>query len=94
MPPRFRAKGKTAAGTHVPVLLKEVMGQLVPSGGDVVVDCTLGYGGHGSQFASRIGSGGRLIGLDADAVHLEKTKKRLSKAQRDCSCSRGFYWIT
>lgn len=85
MPPRLRAKGKTAAGTHVPVLLKEVMSQLVPSAGEIVVDCTLGYGGHGRQFANRIGSGGRLIGLDVDAGQLEKTKKRLSNLRAETS---------
>ena len=81
MPPRIRAKGKTAPGTHVPVLLKDVMAQLTPSSGEIVVDCTLGYGGHASQFAGRIASDGKLIGLDVDGKELEGTKRRLKNAK-------------
>ena len=87
MPPRSRAKGKTAAGTHAPVLLKEVMGKLTPSSGQIVVDCTLGYGGHASRFASRIGSDGKLIALDVDAKEFEATKRRL----KDTRCRVSFH---
>lgn len=85
MAPRLRAKGKTAAGTHVPVLLKEVMARLVPLAGEIVVDCTLGYGGHASQFAGRIGSDGKLIALDVDGKEFRATKRRLKDAR--CKCS-------
>jgi len=81
MPPRLRAKGKTAPGTHVPVLLKDVMAQLTPLSGEIVVDCTLGYGGHAARFAGRIANDGKLIGLDIDVKELEGTKRRLEKAK-------------
>ena len=42
----LRAKGKTPAGTHVPVLVEEVMACLSPKPGEIVADCTVGYGGH------------------------------------------------
>lgn len=87
MPPRLRAKGKTAAGTHVPVLLKEVMGEIAPSSGQIVVDCTLGYGGHGSRFVSRIGSDGKLIALDVDTKELEAAKRRF----KDAPCQVSFH---
>ena len=83
----MRAKGKTTAGTHVPVLLKEVMARLTPSSGEIVVDCTLGYGGHASQFARRIASDGKLIGLDVDGKELEATKRRL----KDVRCRLSFH---
>ena len=76
----MRAKGKTTYGAHVPVLLKEVMARLNPSSGQTVIDCTLGYGGHASQFAKRIAPEGKLIGLDVDTKHLEGTKHRLKEA--------------
>jgi len=79
METHLRAKGTTPAGTHVPVLIEEVMACLKPRPGDIVVDCTVGYGGHAAQFVKRIGPAGRLIALDVDAAELERTRRRLSK---------------
>jgi 16S rRNA (cytosine1402-N4)-methyltransferase len=50
---------------------------LRPQPGEVVVDCTLGYGGHAAEFLQRIGPAGRLIGLDVDGAELERTRVRL-----------------
>jgi 16S rRNA (cytosine1402-N4)-methyltransferase len=77
MQEHVRAQGRTPAGTHVPVLLREVMECLRPQPGEVVVDCTLGYGGHAAEFLQRIGPAGRLIGLDVDGAELERTRVRL-----------------
>jgi len=79
MEAHLRAKGTTPAGTHVPVLVKEVMACLKPRPGDIVIDCTVGYGGHAAEFIKRIGPSGRLIALDVDAAELERTRRRLSK---------------
>jgi len=73
-----RAQGRTPAATHVPVLVEEVLAALHPQSGDVVADCTIGYGGHAEEFIKRIGSTGRLIGLDVDAAQLERTANRLA----------------
>lgn len=75
----LRAKGNTPAGTHVPVLVEEVLACLKPGPGDIVVDCTVGYGGHALEFLKRIAPGGRLIGLDVDAAELERTSRRLGQ---------------
>ncbi len=80
MEAHLRAKGSTPAGTHVPVLVEEVMTCLKPAPGDIVVDCTLGYGGHAREFLRRIAPGGRLIGLDVDQEELERTRQRLAEA--------------
>lgn len=74
---KLRAKGKTAPGTHVPVLLEEVLATLKPQPGDIVVDCTLGYGGHAVAFGRHIAKDGRLIGLDMDGGELKKTQRRM-----------------
>jgi 16S rRNA (cytosine1402-N4)-methyltransferase len=79
----IRQQGRTPAGTHVPVLLEEVLTHLQPRAGDVVVDCTLGYGGHAEQLCRRIGPTGRLIGLDLDAEQLRRTGERLAAAVPD-----------
>ena len=85
----LREKGTTPAGTHVPVLVEEVMEWLRPAPGEVVVDCTVGYGGHALEFIKRIGPTGRLIALDVDAAELERTGRRLSKEDVPVSIHRG-----
>lgn len=74
---RVRARGGTPAGTHVPILLADVMETLCPAPGEVVADCTLGYGGHAAEFLRRIGTAGQLVGFDLDAAQLARTGERL-----------------
>lgn len=75
----LREKGKTPAGTHIPVLVAEVMEALHPASGERAADCTLGYGGHAIELARRIGPGGRLVGLDVDGGQLERARERLGQ---------------
>jgi 16S rRNA (cytosine1402-N4)-methyltransferase len=56
----------TARPVHRPVLLDEVIAWLAPQPGDVLVDGTVGAGGHAEALARRVGPGGRVIGLDRD----------------------------
>ncbi len=71
------ASGKTPAGTHRPVMVREVLEVLAPQPGELAVDCTLGYGGHAAALLSAVQPGGRLIGLDVDPIELPKTEARL-----------------
>jgi 16S rRNA (cytosine1402-N4)-methyltransferase len=71
------AAGRTPAGSHVPVLVAEVLAALRPKAGDLAVDATLGFGGHASELLKRILPGGRLLGLDVDPIELPKTAARL-----------------
>ena len=71
------ASGKTPAGTHRPVMVREVMEVLAPQPGELAVDSTLGYGGHAAALLSALQPGGRLIGLDVDPIELPKTEARL-----------------
>ena len=65
--------------THIPVLAKEVIGYLAPKEGMVILDCTVGMGGHAEEVLKLIGSTGCLIGIDRDAEILKEAKLRLSK---------------
>lgn len=80
MQEHVRAQGRTPSGAHVPVMLNEVMELLDPRPGDVVADCTVGYGGHAMEFLRRIGPEGLLAGCDVDAAQLDRTRKRLESA--------------
>ena len=71
------ASGKTPAGTHRPIMVREIMAVLAPQPGETAVDGTLGYGGHARKILAAIQPGGRLIGLDADPIELPKTEARL-----------------
>ncbi len=71
------ASGKTPAGTHRPIMVTEVLEVLAPKPGDLVADCTLGYGGHAVELLNRIVPGGHLLGLDTDPLELPKTEARL-----------------
>jgi 16S rRNA (cytosine1402-N4)-methyltransferase len=84
----LRAKGKTPAGSHIPVLKDEVIECLKPAPGQIVIDCTLGYGGHSAEFLKHIGPTGKLIALDIDAAELERTRKRLNTENAPVSFHR------
>lgn len=83
------ASGKTPAGSHRPVMVAEVLDALTPKPRDVVVDCTLGYGGHAQALLQRIQPGGQLIGLDSDPIELPRTEARLRALGFDGSAFRA-----
>ena len=68
------ASGKTPAGSHVPIMVQEILDALDPKPGERAVDCTLGHGGHSRAILQRLAPGGCLIGLDADPIELPKTE--------------------
>lgn len=77
---KILASGKTPAGTHLPIMVDEVLHALRPMPGEVAVDCTLGGGGHARAILARVHPGGRLIGLDVDPLELPRTESRLRAA--------------
>jgi 16S rRNA (cytosine1402-N4)-methyltransferase len=74
------AAGKTPAGTHIPIMVREVLQCLRPGAGDIAVDCTLGGGGHARAILERVQPGGRVIALDIDPVELPRTESHLRAA--------------
>jgi 16S rRNA (cytosine1402-N4)-methyltransferase len=74
------ASGKTPAGSHLPIMVEEILGILQPQPGHTLVDCTLGYGGHARELLARIQPGGLLIALDVDPVEQPKTETRLRQS--------------
>ena len=62
---------------HEPVLLTETLGQLDLAPGSVVIDGTLGGGGHAEAILETTAPDGLLIGLDLDADAIHETARRL-----------------
>ncbi|HYE18420.1 MAG TPA: 16S rRNA (cytosine(1402)-N(4))-methyltransferase RsmH [Tepidisphaeraceae bacterium] len=62
---------------HIPVMLRPVLDVLRPRPGDVLVDCTLGLGGHTAALAARVGPTGRVIATDFDPNNIALARGRL-----------------
>lgn len=61
---------------HIPVMRAEVVELLAPGSAGVIVDCTVGLGGHAAALLEA--GAGRLIGLDRDAESLALARERLA----------------
>lgn len=64
---------------HIPVLLDEVLEGMNSQEGDIVIDGTLGGGGHTVELLKRIGPTGRLIGFDRDPAAVDETGSRINQ---------------
>ena len=60
---------------HVPVLLDAIVQWLDPRPGSVIVDGTLGGGGHARALIERVGPNGLLIGMDRDPEAIENAQQ-------------------
>ena len=61
---------------HYPVLYEPVLQQFDPKEGDIVLDGTLGRGGHASLIIPKLGCTGRYIGLDCDDEAIAFCRKK------------------
>jgi 16S rRNA (cytosine1402-N4)-methyltransferase len=62
---------------HIPVLLEQTLAAINPRPGMVIVDCTVGLGGHSAELLKRISPNGRLIGIDFDPRNLALARTTL-----------------
>ena len=70
---------------HQSVLLSEVLAGLALRPGAVVVDGTLGGGGHSEALANAVGSQGRVVALDRDAGALDRARLKLGDRVARCT---------
>jgi 16S rRNA (cytosine1402-N4)-methyltransferase len=68
---------------HQPVLVDEVVSWLLPCEAEpaIIVDGTVGSGGHAVALLRRIGPNGRLIGLDRDPAMLNLARLAIQQAE-------------
>jgi len=63
---------------HYPVMYREIIELLEPEKRSLIVDGTLGMGGHAELLLTRMSPQGRLIGLDRDSESIGKARERLA----------------
>jgi len=74
---------------HTPVMLNEVLNHLNLSPGKIIVDATIGTGGHSKMILEHILPSGRLIGIDRDQESLEVSRRRLQDSSDSCNFVHG-----
>ena len=67
------------SSAHRPVLSAEVVELLKPEAVGLIVDCTVGTGGHAEAMLSAAGTEARLIGIDRDTGALALARQRLKR---------------
>jgi 16S rRNA (cytosine1402-N4)-methyltransferase len=72
-------KGRTPAGMHLSICVKEILEFLQIKPGQTGLDATLGYGGHTLEMLKCLDSKGRLYAIDVDSLELPRTKDRLER---------------
>lgn len=72
-------KGRTPAGMHIPICVKEILDFLEIAPGQTGLDATLGYGGHALEMLKCLDLKGCLYALDVDAIQLPLTSDRLGR---------------
>ncbi len=70
----MEARDKTV---HKSVLLQETIDGLELTKGDVLLDGTLGGGGHATEAAKKVGGDITIIGIDADKDALERAEEKV-----------------
>lgn len=79
---------------HITVLKGETIQQLNLKPGSVVVDCTLGSGGHSAAALAAIGREGKLIAFDADPAAIKKAAVTFSGDSRVTLINENFRELT
>jgi 16S rRNA (cytosine1402-N4)-methyltransferase len=69
--------------------MQEVLDTLNPRPGQVVVDATLGHGGHSLAILRRLGGEGHLVGIERDPLMLAAARQRIESA----AISRSLYTL-
>jgi len=66
---------------HEPVLLKEVIKYLDSRLNQNFVDCTVGNGGHTLEIIKRLGSKGKILGIDLDIKAIKLVESRIKNSE-------------
>ena len=65
--------------SHLPVMAREVVELLLAVPGGLIIDGTVGGGGHAEAILDRIAPSGLLLGLDVDPAALDEARRVLAR---------------
>ncbi|MEM2202020.1 MAG: 16S rRNA (cytosine(1402)-N(4))-methyltransferase RsmH [Candidatus Bathyarchaeia archaeon] len=65
---------------HLSVMKEEVIRFLDPKPNENFIDCTVGEGGHALALLERSKPSGKVLGIDADPIILERLKRKVEAA--------------
>jgi len=68
----------TGSLEHIPVLSHELLEQISLPQDAVMVDATIGHGGHGLLFGEHLGPAGTIFGLDVDEKCIYRAQRNLA----------------
>lgn len=68
---------------HISVLLNETVDGLAIKASDIIIDGTLGGGGHTKEIVRRFGSSVKVIGLDLDSDAMHRAADNISTMDHD-----------
>lgn len=77
---------------HIPVLVEEVLAGLEPASGQIMIDATVGHGGHAEAYLQRTAPDGRVIGIDADTEAAARARERLRSYGDRVQIITGNFW--
>ena len=73
---------------HIPVLYREVVSAFEGIDDGIIIDCTMGYGGHSSLLLDAYPNI-KLIAIDQDQTAIDFSTKRLQKYQDRVEIKKG-----
>jgi 16S rRNA (cytosine1402-N4)-methyltransferase len=76
-------KADSSAFHHLPVMVREVLEFLDCKPGQVILDCTVGPGGHARSILPKILPGGLLVGIDRDSEVLSLARHNLGQFKKN-----------
>ena len=73
---------------HIPVLYREVLKAFEDIDDGIIIDCTLGYGGHSSMILDA-NPNIKLIAIDQDQTAIDFSSERLASYGKRVSIRKG-----
>lgn len=80
----FESASMMPTSLHKPVMLQEVLSLFGLKEGMVVVDGTIGLGGHAVSFIEKIAPRGKLVAIDKDEESLAMAASHLKRFLKNC----------
>lgn len=76
---KLEGKTMTDSSAHLPVMPEEAVALVRPRHGAVILDATLGAGGHSERLLEAVGPEGTVVGIDRDADAVAYARRRLAR---------------